>query len=220
MKSIWAVVIISVISITIGYFILKPTDKKELPVLNPIDIDSDLADDEIERIGYGHTVQNFSFTDQNNKPFGSKELKGKIYVAEYFFTTCGTICPIMNQQMQRVQQKFKNNKEVQIVSVTVDPEHDSIPQLLAYAKAHGADNSQWHFLTGKKEDLYKLARKSLFLLKPAEVRNQGDVGNDFIHTNFFVLVDKHAQIRGFYDGTSEKAIGTLMEDIDLLLEEK
>lgn len=220
MKSFWAVVIISLISITIGYFILKPSETKELPVINPIDIDSDLADDEIERIGYGHTVQSFSFTDQNNKAFGSKELKGKIYVAEYFFTTCGTICPIMNQQMKRVQQKFKNNKNIQIVSVTVDPEHDSIPQLLSYAKAHGADNNQWHFLTGKKEDLYSLARKSLFLLKPAEVRNQGDVGNDFIHTNYFVLVDKRAQIRGFYDGTSEKAVGTLLKDMDLLLGEE
>jgi protein SCO1/2 len=214
-----AIGIILIISVVIAYQYVKPTENKTLQVLNPIDIDSDLVDDEIERIGYGHTVQPFTFTDQNNQSFGSKNLKNKIYVAEYFFTTCGTICPIMNEQMKRVQQKFKNNKNLQIVSVTVDPEHDSIPQLLAYANAHGADNSQWHFLTGKKEDLYKLARKSLFLLKPSEVRNQGDVGNDFIHTNYFVLVDKDSQIRGYYDGTSEKAIDTLLTDIDLLLAE-
>lgn len=212
--------IIVVVSIGIGYQLIKPSDKKVLKVYNPIDIDSDLVEDDIERIGYGHTIQTFSFTDQNNKPFGSKDLKGKVYVAEYFFTTCGTICPIMNEQMQRVQQKFRGNKDFRIVSITVDPEQDSVPQLFQYAKIHQADNNQWHFLTGKKEDLYKLARRSFFLLKPSAVRNQGDVGSDFIHTNYFVLVDQESQIRGYYDGTSEKAVDTLLTDIDLLLENK
>lgn len=212
--------IIVFISIGIGYQLIKPSDKKVLKVYNPIDIDSDLVEDEIERVGYGHTIQSFSFTDQNNTAFGSKDLKGKVYVAEYFFTTCGTICPIMNEQMQRVQQKFRGNKDFRIVSITVDPENDSVPQLLQYAKNHQADNNQWHFLTGKKEDLYRLARRSFFLLKPAAVRNQGDVGSDFIHTNYFVLVDRESQIRGYYDGTSQKAVDTLLTDIDLLLEEK
>lgn len=212
--------IIVFISIGIAYQFIKPSEKKVLKVYNPIDIDSDLVEDEIERVGYGHTIQSFSFTDQNNKAFGSKDLKGKVYVAEYFFTTCGTICPIMNAQMQRVQQKFRGNKDFRIVSITVDPEQDSVPQLLQYAKNHQADNNQWHFLTGKKEALYQLARRSFFLLKPAAVRNQGDVGSDFIHTNYFVLVDQESQIRGYYDGTSEKAVDTLLMDIDLLLEEK
>ena len=212
--------IIVFISIGIAYQLIKPSEKKVLKVYNPIDIDSDLVEDEIERVGYGHTIQSFSFTDQNNKAFGSKDLKGKVYVAEYFFTTCGTICPIMNAQMQRVQQKFRGNKDFRIVSITVDPEQDSVPQLFQYAKNHQADNNQWHFLTGKKEALYQLARRSFFLLKPAAVRNQGDVGSDFIHTNYFVLVDQESQIRGYYDGTSEKAVDTLLMDIDLLLEEK
>lgn len=217
---ILAIAVVLIIGVAVAYQFVKPSDKKELKVYNPIDVESDLVEDDIERVGYGHKIQAFSFTDQTGKAFGSKELKGKIYVAEYFFTTCGTICPIMNAQMQRVQQKFLKNKKVQIVSITVDPEHDSVPQLKSYANAHGAKHDQWHFLTGKKEDLYKLARRSFFLLKPAEVRNQGDVGSDFIHTNYFVLIDDNSQIRGYYDGTDEDAVDVLMGDIQLLLDEE
>jgi len=212
--------IIFVIGVIIAYQFVKPSEEKTLKVYNPLDVDTTLVDDDIERVGYGHTIQQFELTDQRNQSFGSKELKGKVYVAEYFFTTCGTICPIMNSQMQRVQENFKGNKHFEIVSITVDPEHDSAEVLMDYAKNHGANNDQWHFLTGKKEKLYALARRSFFLLKPAEVRNQGDVGSDFIHTNYFVLVDKDSQIRGYYDGTDEHAVDTMMGDIEILLKEK
>jgi protein SCO1/2 len=124
----------------------------------------------------------------------------------------------MNAQMTRVQEAFKNNLDVQIVSFTVDPETDTVEQMKRYAQMHYANGKQWHFLTGKKEDLYSLARTSFFILKPAEAENQGDAGSDFIHTNNFVLVDRNKQIRGYYDGTSEKEVDQLIGDIKKLLE--
>lgn len=212
--------IIFVAGVIIAYQFIKPSEEKTLKVYNPLDVDTTLVDDDIERVGFGHKIRQFELTDQSNKAFGSKDLKGKVYVAEYFFTTCGTICPIMNSQMQRVQEKFAGNKNFNIVSITVDPEHDTPQVLMDYAKNHGANNNQWHFLTGEKAKLYSLARRSFFLLKPAEARNQGDVGSDFIHTNYFVLIDKNSQIRGYYDGTEEHAVDEMMGDIALLLEDK
>lgn len=216
------IIIVGVIAITgiiIAYFMTKPADEKPLPYVNPADLNPEMVDDEIERQGFGHTIGEFSFTDQTGKAFGLKDVKGKVFVAEYFFTTCGTICPRMTEQMERVHYTFKNNQQVEILSFTVDPDTDNPEQLASYAKAHNANANQWHFLTGKKEDLYNVARKSFFVLKPAAVRNQGDVGSDFIHTNNFVLVDKELHIRGYYDGTDPKEVDKLMHDIERLLEE-
>lgn len=212
--------IFSVVGIAITYSILKPSPQKPLPVINPVDLKEEMVDPELLRIGYGHTIGDFSFTDQDGAVFSRKEVKGKIFVAEYFFTTCGTICPKMNQQMQRVHAAFKNNAEVEILSFTVNPEIDTVEQMKRYATAHHASSDQWHFLTGKKEELYHLARTSFFVLKPAEAQNQGDVGSDFIHTNNFVLVDKNLRIRGYYDGTSAKEVNKLIADISLLKNEK
>ncbi len=209
--------ILFITCIFIAYFFILAPEDKPLPVINPVDVESEMVDSSISRIGYGHKIGNFSFLDQNGKAFGSEQLEGKIYVAEYFFTTCGTICPIMNAQMTRVQEAFNSNLNVQIISLTVDPEIDTVEQMKRYAEMHNANDKQWHFLTGKKEDLYKLARTSFFVLKPAEVENQGDAGSDFIHTNNFVLVDKDKQIRGYYDGTSEKEVDQLILDIEKLL---
>ncbi len=121
--------------------------------------------------------------------------------------------------MKRVQLAFKDNPNFKILSFTVDPEVDSVEQLKRYANSLNAVKNQWHFLTGKKEDLYGLARKSFFVLKPAEAANQGDVGSDFIHTNNFVLVDQKKRIRGYYDGTSQKEVTQLIRDINQLIEE-
>lgn len=209
---------IFIAGVIVAYFLTKPGEKP-LKVYNPVDVESEMVDRDLQRKGFGHTIQEFSFTDQSGKPYGSKDLKGKVYVAEYFFTTCGTICPIMNAEMQRVQEEFIGNDAFRILSFTVDPETDSVAQMKNYAEAHSADPNQWHFLTGKKEELYKLARRSFFVLKPAEAQNQGDVGSDFIHTNYFVLVDTQKRIRGYYDGTDVKEVDKLIEDIQKLLEE-
>lgn len=219
MKRVLFLFILFAICIPIGYFLIKPKDKKDLPIINPIDVQEEMVDPEMLRIGQGHTIGDFSFQNQDNKTITQKDIKGKIVVAEYFFTTCKSICPIMNEQMQRVQKAIKGNSNVKILSFTVDPEVDTVEQLKRYANSHNAVSGQWHFLTGKKEDLYTLARKSFFVLKPAEAANQGDVGSDFIHTNNFVLVDGKGRIRGYYDGTNEKEISTLIADIKRLEEE-
>ncbi len=202
------------------YFQTSNSEKsKSLPILNPIDLQEEMVDPELLRIGYGHTIGDFSLIDQENQKITEKTIEGKVFVAEYFFTTCQTICPIMNSQMQRIDNKFGNNKKFQILSFTVDPEKDTPSALKAYAVAHNAGKN-WHFITGKKEKLYALARKSFFVLKPAAAINQGDVGSDFIHTNNFVLVDKNKRIRGYYDGTNSKEVDSLLRDINLLLKEK
>lgn len=195
-------------------------ERKPLPIINPIDVNSDMVDPELLRLGNGHTIGNFSFLDQNGKIITQKEVEGNVFVAEYFFTTCGTICPKMNVQMQRVHSVFKNNESFKILSFTVDPDVDTVEQMKRYAIEHRADSKQWHFLTGKKENLYDLARKSFFVLKPAEAENQGDVGSDFIHTNNFVLVDQKLRIRGYYDGTSVKEVDKMILDIKFLLGEE
>lgn len=200
-----------------AYFITKPTNEKPLKIYNPIDIQPDMVDDDLVRVGFGHKIESFQFLDQTGNMFHSSQLKGKVYVAEYFFTTCGTICPIMNAQMQRVQNAMKNERDFAILSFTVDPEIDTVEQLNRYAISHNANSKQWHFLTGEKAALYRLARRSFFVLKPAEVKNQGDVGSDFIHTNHFVLVDQQARIRGYYDGTNQKEVSRLIHDAKRLL---
>lgn len=220
MKAIIFLVIFSIVGITFTYFMIKPKEaEKPLPVINPIDVQEDMVDPELARIGYGHTIGKFSFTDQLGETITQEDVKGKVYVVEYFFTTCGTICPKMNKQMQRVHKAFIKNDDVRILSFTVDPEVDTVQQLKRYADKHGANAKQWHFLTGEKAALYDLARTSFFVLKPAEAENQGDVGSDFIHTNNFVLVDKEMRIRGYYDGTSAKEVDKLIHDMEHLLEE-
>ncbi|MBP6090343.1 MAG: SCO family protein [Crocinitomicaceae bacterium] len=216
-KRVLFLMILFVVGVFTAYFISKPSTEKILPVYNPIDVNEEMVDPELARIGYGHTIGDFSFLDQNGKVFTQEQVKGKVYVVEYFFTTCGTICPKMNAQMQRIQQAYKNSKKVALLSFTVNPETDTVEQLKRYAIDHEANDQQWHFLTGKQEKLYQLARTSFFVLKPAEVENQGDEGSDFIHTNNFVLVDQSGRIRGYYDGTSTKEVNQLIKDIQLLL---
>lgn len=219
MKRVLFLIILFAICIPVGYLLIKPKDQKDLPIINPIDVQEEMVDPEMLRIGQGHTIGNFSFQNQDNKTITQKEVKGKIYVVEYFFTTCKSICPIMNQQMKRVQLAFKDNPNFKILSFTVDPDVDTVEQLKRYANSHYAVKNQWHFLTGKKDALYGLARKSFFVLKPAEAANQGDVGSDFIHTNNFVLIDGRGRIRGYYDGTNKNEITTLIDDIKRLEKE-
>lgn len=220
MKRILFLVVFFILGVTVTYFMIKPTKVKNLPVINPVDVNEEMVDPELLRIGYGHTIGKFSFLNQEGKQITQEDVKGKVFVAEYFFTTCGTICPIMNQQMQRVHKAYKDNSDFRILSFSVNPEVDTVEQMKRYAEQHGADSKQWFFLTGTREKLYDLARKSFFVLKPAEAENQGDVGSDFIHTNNFVLVDKEMRIRGYYDGTNTKEVDEMIKDINQLLEEK
>ncbi len=163
-----------------------------------------------------HAVAPFSFINQDGKTVTDKDYEGKIYVADYFFTTCKTICPKMATELLRVQEKFEYTKGlVKILSHTVDPEDDSVPVLKAYANMIHADNGMWDFVTGDKKQLYDMARDS-YLVNAM----QGDGGkDDFIHSELFVLVDKEKHIRGIYDGTDIKAVNDLLDDIKVLIAE-
>lgn len=219
MRSIIFVLIIAVIAITL-FYVSSTSKEKYLPVYNPIDLSPDVVDSSLLRVGVGHKIGAFEFTNQNGKTISDKDLEGKIYVAEYFFTTCGTICPIMNKQMQRVQKAYAKRDDFKILSFTVDPETDNVAQMKKYATEHQVDDAQWWFLTGDKDKLYDLARKSFFVLKPAEAENVGDAGSDFIHTNNFVLVDKNKKIRGYYNGIDKQSVDSLIIDIATLFKEK
>lgn len=214
-----AVLIISIVGILIVYSLQKKAPEKILPIYNPVDVKSEMVDTSLLRKGFGHTIGKFKFQDQNGNWFSDADVKGKVFVVEYFFTTCGTICPKMNTQIQRVQKAYLHEKDVEILSFSVNPEVDTVEQMKRYAQAHGANDEMWHFLTGDKKELYALARTSFFVLKPAEAQNLGDAGSDFIHTNNFVLVDRLMRIRGYYDGTNPKDVNRLISEIQLVLKE-
>ena len=194
---------------------LKQKNKplKELPYYGEQIEDSVLVDGEYQKKIYNHTAGDFSFINQEGKTITQKDLEGKIYVVDYFFTTCKSICPVMTNQMHRIYEVYKNENDVKFLSHTVDPETDSVAVLAAYAKNKNADPNKWYFLTGDKKMLYELARKSYYL--DAE---EGDGGpDDFIHTPNFALIDKEKHIRGYYDGTDSVQVNTLINDIDMLL---
>jgi protein SCO1/2 len=161
------------------------------------------------------SIADFSFIDQKGNKVTQDNFKNSIYVADYFFCTCQSICPVMSKQMERVAEKFKDDDEIKFISHTVNPEYDSVNVLADYAKAHNAVYGKWYLVTGNKKDLYDLARDS-YMLDASE----GDGGEeDFIHTQNFALIDKERHIRGYYDGTNPKEIDQLINDIGLLKKE-
>lgn len=162
-----------------------------------------------------HSIQNFSFVNQDGKTVTEKDFNGSVYVTDFFFTTCHSICPIMSTQMERIASHFKGNAEVKFLSHTVDPEIDTVEQLKSYAIKHNADSKQWMFVTGEKKALYDIARTS-YLLDASEGNGGPD---DFIHTQNFALIDKDKHIRGYYDGTDSTQMNQLIKDIELLLAE-
>jgi protein SCO1/2 len=167
----------------------------------------------------GHKVEAFAFTNQDGKTVTQEDVKGKIYVVEYFFTTCKGICPKMNENMTKVYETFRGNDDVKILSHTVDPLEDSVPTMKAYSLRFDADSKQWMFLTGDKKELYDMARTS-YLVTAADDTAVVDIEDDFIHTDRFILVDRDGRIRGQYEGTNVGSVNQLIGDIKELLKEK
>jgi len=160
-----------------------------------------------------HTVPDFNLISQTGDIVTQKNLAGKIYVADFFFTRCPSICPVMTSELTRVAEVFADNPDIKIISYTVDPEHDTVEVLRDYAARYNADPNQWHFVTGRKKEIYDLARKGYFI-----AAKEGDTGPvDFIHSQRFVLVDKEKRIRGYYDGTDKKDVDRLITEIGVLL---
>ena len=171
-------------------------------------------------IGEGdHVVRSFAFTNQEGKTITDQDVKGKIRVVEYFFTTCKGICPKMNENMSGVYETFKGNKNIVILSHTVDPKKDTVGAMKEYSMRFNADPSQWIFLTGDKKELYDMARYS-YLVTAVDDTAVVDIQSDFIHTEKFVLVDPTGHIRGQYDGTDKGAVNQLIGDIQTLIKEE
>lgn len=163
-------------------------------------------------------VKPFSFTDQDGRRVNQDDLRGKVYVAEYFFTTCKSICPILNRNMKQVYDAFKEEPGFMILSHTVDPETDSVRRLKFYADSLKVDAKHWLFLTGPKDSLYEAARSSYLLDDPKN--NNDNIEDQFLHTQFFALVDKNGQVRKkIYDGLKKNELAELKKDIAVLLKE-
>ena len=213
--------ILSIIIYSGIYNLLSP--EKMLPIYSPRDINPELVDSTVQHIGNDHKIADFAFTNQNGEVITQKDYENTIYVADFFFTTCPTICPKMTDNMVWLQNQLKSNPEVKLLSFSVTPDIDTPDVLKKYAQEKGVDDSRWNLVSGNKKDIYYLARKSYLAVKTGKPEELYDM----VHTENFILVDKNKRIRGFYDGTNldqptndpkTKNMKQLLEDILWLCE--
>ena len=221
-KTFILVFLILSIGIFIGIYSLQ-SPKKMLPIYSPRDINPELVDSTIQHIGNDHKIADFTFINQNGKTITQKDYENTIYVADFFFTTCPTICPKMTDNMVWLQNQLKNYPNVKLLSFSVLPDIDSPEILKKYAIEKGVDDAKWNLVTGNKSAIYYLARKSYLAVKTGKPEELYDM----VHTENFILVDKNKRIRGFYDGTNldqpsedskTKNMQQLLEDIIWLTE--
>ena len=205
--------IFSVVVIPVFYQLLKVDEK--LKIYNPADVNPRLVDFSMKHITKDHTIADFELINQNGQKITNKNYKDKIYVADFFFTRCQTICINMAYNMGELQNLYKKDIDIMFLSHSVTPVIDSVTVLKEYADRKGVIDGKWNITTGAKTHIYELARKSYFAVLD---EGTGDE-NDFIHTEQFVLVDKEKRIRGYYDGTEKEEMEKLKKDIVLLKEE-
>lgn len=213
-KKYYFLLTIVLILVFFGIYYLS-TPKKSLPIFTPRDVNPELVDTTVQHIGYNHIIQDFEFTNQNGKKITQKDYENKIYVADFFFTTCPTICPKMTDNMVWLQEQIKNNPKVMLLSHSVTPDIDTPEVLKNYALEKGVIDSKWNLVTGDKKDIYYIARKSYLVVKTGKPEELYDM----VHTENFVLVDQKRRIRGFYDGTNIEEVKKLLEDINFLSQE-
>ena len=209
-KFFGVLLVFSAVTIFLFYSALKPA--KSLPIFNPSDVNPELVDTTVQYISKYHTISDFSFTNQNGKSITQKDYEGKIYVADFFFTSCKSICPKMTTNLVEVQKAFLDNSKVKLLSFSVMPDVDSVSVLKEYAKINSVIDSKWNLVTGDKKAIYAMARKSYLAVKQGKPEELYDM----VHTENFVLVDSKRRIRGFYDGTKKEEIQRLIEDINWL----
>ena len=204
---------ISLVAVVSFYSVLTP--EKKLPIYQPSMVKFQLVDSTIQHVKRFHKISDFKLVNQNNNIVTNDFYDGKIYVADFFFTTCPGICPIMKENMIDLQNEFIFDDQIMLLSHTVTPEIDSVSVLKDYSIENGVLDSKWNLVTGDKKQIYNLARKSYLVAEDIE----SDLKYDMIHTENFVLIDPLRRIRGFYDGTSDDSIDKLIEDIYLLKQE-
>lgn len=206
----WVLLAISAVIVVLFYNALQP--RFSLPVLQPVDFNPELVDSTLQHVKKYHTISDFSLVNQNGDTITQEDYNDKIYVADFFFTTCLTICPIMTNNMVDIQKSIMDQPDVMLLSHTVTPATDSVARLKAYAREKGVADHKWNLLTGDKKQIYELARKSYLAVK-----DEGDGGPfDMIHTENFILVDKEKRIRGTYNGTDPAEVDRLLKDIEWL----
>ena len=203
------ILIFSAAAVYMFYVILKPVEV--LPIYQPAEVNEKLVDSSIIHVAKYHKISDFKLTNQNGKEITQANYKDKIYVADFFFTTCQDICPIMTKNMYELQEELKNDNQILLLSHTVIPEVDTVEQLKEYAIENNVDDSKWNLVTGDKKQIYELARKSYLAVEDSNFNEF-----DMIHTENFMLIDKEKQIRGFYDGTNSEEINQLLKDIEIL----
>ena len=203
------ILIFSAAAVYMFYVILKPIEV--LPIYQPAEVNEKLVDSSIIHVAKYHKISDFKLTNQNGKEITQANYKDKIYVADFFFTTCQDICPVMTKNMYQLQEELKNDNEILLLSHTVIPEVDTVEQLKEYAIENNVDDSKWNLVTGDKKQIYELARKSYLAVEDSNFNEF-----DMIHTENFMLIDKEKQIRGFYDGTNSEEIKRLLKDIEIL----
>ena len=203
------ILLFAAFAIGLFYYILKPLET--LPIYQPAEVNEKLVDSSIIHVSKYHKIADFKLTNQNGEKITQEFYNDKIYVADFFFTTCQDICPVMTKNMYQLQQELKNDNNILFLSHTVIPEIDTVEQLKKYAIENKIDESRWNLVTGDKKQIYDLARKSYLAVEDVEF---GEF--DMIHTENFMLIDKQKQIRGFYDGTNTEEIQRLLKDIEIL----
>ena len=203
------ILIFSAAAVYMFYVILKPVEV--LPIYQPAEVNEKLVDSSIIHVAKYHKISDFKLTNQNGKEITQANYKDKIYVADFFFTTCQDICPVMTKNMYQLQEELKNDNQILLLSHTVIPEVDTVEQLKEYAVENNVDDSKWNLVTGDKKQIYELARKSYLAVEDSNYNEY-----DMIHTENFMLIDKEKQIRGFYDGTNSEDINRLLKDIEIL----
>lgn len=197
---------------TIIYSILSVD--KVLPIYQPANFEPKLVDSTIQHVKKYHTVADFKLVNQNGDTITQKNYEDKIYIADFFFTTCQSICPIMTKNMVNIQNQLKDDNDVLLLSHTVTPEIDSVAQLKRYALKKGVNDAKWNLVTGERKQIYDLARKSYLVVEDDDLNDYG-----MIHTENFALIDKKKQIRGVYNGISKGGIDSLLVDLKTLKKE-
>lgn len=192
------------------------TQTDKLPILGQREAVTKQVDGKTVTDSVYHTIPDFKFVSQNGDTVTAATVKDKIYVADFFFTSCPTICPKMKTQLKRVYERFKANPDVLLLSHTIDPAHDSVPVLKEFAQELGVTGKNWLFVTGDRDKIYDIGQNSYMVTAQADSSAPGGV----VHSGAFILVDKDRHIRGIYDGTTETGVDKLMADMDKLLSEK
>lgn len=205
-----------IIPILIVLFLTTACGKKQLPIMGERAIDIKVVDGKEVIDTIYQTVPDFSLTNQDGKIIDQNTLNGKIYVADFFFVTCPTICPRMKKNLLTIYNTYKGNPNILFLSHTIDPDHDSVSVLKDFAERLGADSKQWLFLTGNRDSIYELATHGYYATALPDSTEPGG----YVHSGGLILVDKNRRVRGIYDGTSAKDAEVLINDIEILLDEK